>query len=388
MHSYASMRDELIKIAADQEEGSFWSKYLLPIGAAGLAGLGTYAALRKFRPSKVKELRALHEQAKNTGFEVATSPEQGRGLRSILFGARDVPAVSDAARKSTVLRHTGGRATTEGTASINTGVLPDALDDKYTFSRIMSGGTGGAEGMKGAIPDTELLGHKLQQMAPEELAKAYPSGFVIKPRTGSMSKAENLLTEATDLKDPRMAQALRSPNEFIIQEKIPIQNEFRVHMVNNVPFAAMNRELPQGRIRDLWNKYMGGGGGAFVPVMGKDRQQLMDFARQSTKHIGDTAEGNILGKSENLHHALDIARLPDGSFKVIESNPTPGTLMNPIISRKLQQQVTGRVPKDVAALGGGGAALGAGGATYGAMNALEKPEGSSTHKGLVRNAAK
>lgn len=365
------------KMAAkkDEDEKPSLLRRAAPVGAAAaLAGLGTYGALRKFRPSAIPELRALQEKAKDKAFEVATSAPQGRGLRSMLFGAKDIPSnlrdtVGGVARPgATVLQHTGNQATTHGAVTINAGVLPGALDDKHTFSQVMQHGTGGGAGLEGAIPKTDLLKQRLREVPHEHLSKAYPTGYVIKPRTGSMSKAENLLTEATPADDPRLREALRNPGEFIIQEKIPIQKEFRVHLVNNVPFTASHRELPHEGLRSLWNKHMGGGGGAFVPVMGEERQRLMDFARNSTKHIGQTEGGNLMGQSEHLHHALDIARLPDGSFKVIESNPTPGTLMNPIVSRKLQHMVTGRVPKDVAALGGLGAAAGTGLAAHAIMN--------------------
>lgn len=374
------------KMAAkkDEDEKPSLLRRAAPVGAAAaLAGLGTYGALRKFRPSAIPELRALQEKAKDKAFEVATSAPQGRGLRSMLFGAKDIPSnlrdtVGGVARPgATVLQHTGNQATTHGAVTINAGVLPGALDDKHTFSQVMQHGTGGGAGLEGAIPKTDLLKQRLREVPHEHLSKAYPTGYVIKPRTGSMSKAENLLTEATPADDPRLREALRNPGEFIIQEKIPIQKEFRVHLVNNVPFTASHRELPHEGLRSLWNKHMGGGGGAFVPVMGEERQRLMDFARNSTKHIGQTEGGNLMGQSEHLHHALDIARLPDGSFKVIESNPTPGTLMNPIVSRKLQHMVTGRVPKDVAALGGLGAAAGTGLAARAIMNRDQEKTGEA-----------
>ena len=140
-------------------------------------------------------------------------------------------------------------------------------------------------------------------------------------------------------------------------------------MVNNVPFTATHRQMPNSVLRNLWNRVAGGGGGAFVPVAGDERTRLMQFARDATKHIGETPKGtNILGDVENVHHALDIARLPDGTFKVIESNPTPGTLMNPLTARKLQKQVTGRWGNDVAAavgLGAGATTLGGGALAYG-----------------------
>ena len=69
----------------------------------------------------------------------------------------------------------------------------------------------------------------------------------------------------------------------------------------------------------------------------------------------------------SLHSAYDVAKLKDGTYKLIESNPTPGTLMNPIVNRKLNRMVTGRWGKEVAALGG----IGAGAATLGGAKLLD-----------------
>lgn len=366
----------------EEEKPSLLRRLATPALAAA-AGVGTYAAMRKFRPSAVPELRALQEQAKDKTFEVATSNPHGRGLRSMLFGAQDIPhrpngpQVPGVSRpNSTVLSHTPDTAAPQGAVNINNGQLPGALDDKYLFSRLMTEGTGGAQGPAGSTPRTSLLRDMLERSRdPSKLRESFGSDFVIKPRTGSMSKAENLITHKTDPNDPRLREAMRNPGEFIIQEHIPIQEEFRVHTVNNVPFTASHRQMPHEGLRGLWNKYMGGGGGAFVPAMGEERDKLMNFVRDSTKHLGDTGDGgNLLGRSENLHHALDVAKLPDGSFKLIESNPTPGTLMNPIVSRKLQHAVTGRVPKDVAAGAGLLAAGAAGVGTNALLNQDEEKE--------------
>lgn len=374
------MKQPLNKVA-EETEPSLLQRYGAP--ALGLAaGLGTYTLARKFRPSMDPRLRALQEQAKNKKFEVATSYPAGRGLRSWLFGARDIPHRSDikdpafqAQRpNSTILHHTPNKGDTSGGVNINTGVLPDYLDDKHTFHQLMTQGTGGGTGLEGAVPETQLLRDVLRKYQGNyaKLQKDIGHDYVIKPRTGSMSKAENLLTRTTDIRTPRLQQAIQNPSEFILQQKIPIEKEYRVHMINGVPFTAAHRQIPHEGLRRVWDKSMGGGGGAFVPVMGDERKRLMQFAEKATHHLGKTPTGtNILGQSENLHHALDVAKLQGGGYKVIESNPTPGTLMNPVTSHKLQQMVTGRIPKDIAALG----ALGVGGATsLGARKLLNTKE--------------
>jgi len=325
-----------------------------------LAAAGTYTALRKFRPSANPALAALQNKARNSTFQVATAPDTGRGIRSLLFGAKDVSPRRSGNPGTLVLNHSPSQMASSA-ASINTGQLPEALDDKWIFHQLMTQGTGGGGGLPGSVPNTHRLDRALREVGgdPSKLTRLMgDQGYVIKPRTGSMSKADTLLSHTTDPRDPRLRQALQNPENFILQEKLPISNEFRVHTLNNEPLTASHRQIPHKGLRSVWDKYMGGGGGAFVPVVGDNRRKLMDFARESTKHLGVTPEGNnILGDAEHLHHALDIAQLPDGSFKLIESNPVPGTFMNPLVNRRVQQAATGRVPRDVAAL----AALGVGG---------------------------
>lgn len=379
----AALKKHLHKKKREREEGEkkagLEKQAIFPLLAgAGIAG-GAYKALRRFRPSNVPELAALQRQAQDKNFQVATSAEKGRGVRSALFGARDVPhqplaGEAELHPEKTILHHTPSAGSRRGGVNVNAGVLPEALDDKWLFHQLMSQGTGGPAGLEGAVANTHRLDRALREVGgdPRKLIRLMgEQGYVIKPRTGSMSKAENLLTHETDVNAPRMRAALQNPENFIIQEKLPISREFRVHMVNNVPVTAAHRQLPHEGLRKVWDKHMGGGGGAFVPVLGSERDRLMQFARDATKHLGVTPEGNnILGDTENLHHALDIAQLPDGSFKLIESNPTPGTFMNPVVNRKVQQAITGRLPSDVAALG----ALGLGGLGALGTRALLRPK--------------
>ena len=385
-----------VRAKKDSDESSTLDtvKKVAPWLLAAGTGLGAYKYLRNANMSPHPELARLQQQAKDKTFEVATTRPLGRKIRSALFGARDIPHVPPTPQIGTtstpsvgerpgaaILHHTGGSPSrVTGDVNINAGVLPDAMDDKYLFSRLMgpSGTSGGlAPGMPGAIPDTQLLRDVLQQHKGdlEAVKRQFPGGYVIKPRTGSMSKAESLLTHETPHEDPRLRRALENPAAHIIQEKMPIQREFRVHMVNNVPVTATHRQIPNENVRQFWDNHMGGGGGAFVPVMGKTRKDLQEFARNATRHLGVNPVGkNVLGDAENLHHALDIAQLPDGSFKVIESNPTPGTFMNPITARKVQRAITGRWDPGTATLGG----LAAGSAALGGAKALMGPDDDQT----------
>lgn len=380
-----SILGDYMKLAAGEEPAEPEKPSLLrraaPYVGGALAAAGTYAAARKFRGSANPALRALQEKAKNTRFEIATDRPDGRGQRTALFGARDIPSRPDKGTDpaafqgnragATVLNHSGAsKSKATGDVNINNGQLPGLLDDKWMFHQLQTQGTGGGAGMEGAVPRTHLLDELVRKHKGnfDKVKGEFPSNFVIKPRSGSMSKAENLITNATTMDDPRLRRAIQNPKEHIIQEMIPIESEHRVHMLNNEPFTATHRQIPHAGLRKVWDKYMGGGGGAFVPVMGEERQKLMDFARQSQAHIGKTPDGSqIQGQSENMHHALDIAKLRDGSYKLIESNPTPGTLMNPMVARGLQRAATGRMPVDVSAGMAGAAGLGT---AYGASKVL------------------
>lgn len=361
-----------VKVAAARKKKDKKTGISMPAALAlGLgAGGAAYAGLRRFSPSAIPELAALQNKAKDLRFQMATSNNKGRTLRSILLGAPDVEPLAKNAPDSAVLHHTWGKGPGVGGVDINKGVLPEALDDKWSFHQVMTQGTGGPAGPKNIVPHTRLLHDALGEVRGDRAAlnKMFPEGYVIKPRSGAMSKAEALLTHETDPNDRRLREALANPKAFIIQEKLPIDQEYRVHTVNNVPLTAAYRQFPNETLRALWNKHTGDGGGAFFPVLGGERKELMDFVRNATQHVGVGPEGNMLGVSENLHHGLDVVRLRDGSFRVLESNPQPGTFMNPIVSRRVQQAVTGRVPKDVAALGALGAGSAAALGAYGLSN--------------------
>lgn len=134
--------------------------------------------------------------------------------------------------------------------------------------------------------------------------------------------------------------------------------------------ALTYRRMPEGVVRDAWNAVSerlgaGEGGFAHLPVAGDKRRQLQDFVRQSLEGLH---EKGPVGKTEHLHQALDVAELPDGTFKLIESNPVPGTMMNPIVSRKMRNLATGRRGLPEALAGG----LGAGGATGGATLGVQE----------------
>jgi len=337
------------------------------LAAAGTGALG-YGLLRhkSFAPLGT-QLRSLQEASKGKPFRIATSGKTtpfGKKIQELIFGS---PVISTGDKvKGTVLHHTaspkGG-----GDIDINSGNIVDALFDKLTFDKVMRTGVGTGPGMASALPNTMRLDEALKRVGgdPKRLKEIFPD-FMLKARNESMGRG---IFKSLD--DPGVNEAIQNPSQFIFQEKIPIKNEYRVHTLDNEPFTATHRFMPNKILRDMWNRVAGGGGGAFVPLMGKRRRELHDFIRKSTAHLKPADGKSLSDVGESMHVAWDVAELPDGTFKLIEANPIPGTLMNPIVGRKLRRQVMGNWSRPISALGGA---------------ALAAPTGLLTNEALKRFA--
>ncbi len=348
-------------------EESTFQKYKPYIAGAGglLAGAATYKGLRRFNPSMNKGLSTLQNAMKDK--KLAIQVNNASKLHTPIFGAKTVDRTTKNLGKDYgVLNHsTSTQAIPSGGPAINTD-LANAMDNKVTFDKIMNQGVGygPSQVANPTAKNTDYLHGALKDVGGDinRLKKKYPE-FIMKPATGSLGQVENLVTSADH---PVFQKALRDEGmarNMLIQEKLPIDKEFRVHTLNGVPFSTMNRRIENPTLRKAWEKLTGSsGGGAFIPAIGKERQALNQFVSDAHKHIQPAFE-----QGHNLHSAYDVAKLKDGTYRMIESNPTPGTLMNPIINRKLQRMATGRWGKDVAALG----ALGTGAATTGAIANLE-----------------
>lgn len=343
----------------------------LAAGGLALGGLGGYKLLRRQRLSDMPALRSLQEAIGDKGFEVAThqptGSRAGRAMRRFLYGAPDVSdAVHAAGRAGTkyktdkaVLQHgvPGSSMPVEGAVNLNDPSLAGAMSNKKTFSDIMKQVQEKTD--RTFIPNTEGMGDVLKAFEnnPERMSRhlkdALPEGWIIKPTDESLGSLESFVSESTDFADPRWRQIMQNPESFILQEKVPIQQEYRVHTINGVPFTATHRRLPPGRVRDMWNAVskkigIGEGGFAHLPAMGKTRKDLMQFVTDANLPLQEAY------KDAPLHQAFDVAQLSDGTFRLIESNPTPGTFNNPLTSRKLQEMATGRMHKDKAMLGAAG----------------------------------
>jgi hypothetical protein len=243
--------------------------------------------------------------------------------------------------------------------------LTGAMADKATFGDVFKQVREHLDDGTAVIPETEKMQDVLKAFNGDvnalqnHLAKNLPEGWLIKPVDESLGDVASFVSNKTDLKDSRWQDIAKNPNRFILQQKIPIKNEYRVHTVQGVPFASTHRRLPEGKIRDAWNRMssslgIGEGGFAHMPVTGDRRQALEDFVSKVNKPLTSHYD------NAPLHQAFDVAELPDGTFRLIESNPTPGTFNNPLISRKLQESVTGRMHQDKALLGAAGLGTGLG----------------------------
>jgi len=348
-------------------EESTFQKYKPYIAGAGglLAGAAAYKGLRRFNPSANKGLATLQNAMKDK--KLAIQVDKASKLHTPIFGAKTVDRTTkDLGKDYGVLNHsTSTRAIPSGGPAINTD-LANALDNKVTFDKIMNQGVGfgPSQVANPTAKNTDYLHGALKDVGGDinRLKAKYPE-FIMKPATGSLGQVENLVT-STD--HPMFQKALKDEGmarNMLIQEKLPIDKEFRVHTLNGVPFSSMNRRIENSTLRKAWEKLTGSsGGGAFIPTIGKERQALNQFVSDAHKHIQPAFE-----QGHNLHSAYDVAKLKDGTYRMIESNPTPGTLMNPIINRKLQRMATGRWGKDVATLG----ALSAGAATSAGIANLE-----------------
>lgn len=318
-----------------------------PYALGSAAALGTYALMRRFKAHKNPALAALQHEMK--GKDLVYQVDSRSKADKLFFGKDTVSIPYPLKKGKGVLNTSSNPTTAKADVTIN-GDFATELNDKLKFDRIM--------GVKPNVTakDTAILDNVLRRNGNDfkKLDELYPNGFIVKPRSGSMGKVEDLITSSSDPKLTGMSRAQKT--RHIIQEKLPIDEEFRVHVVNGVPFTASQRRIKNETLRKIWNKVTGSeGGGAFVPVTGKTRKDMMKFVEDSHSHLADTFKSG-----NHTHVAYDVAKLKDGTFRLIEANPSPGTIRNPIIARKLNRMITGKWDKDVSAVAGLGVGTGVG----------------------------
>jgi hypothetical protein len=415
-----------------KRRGLGWRVPLAAGGAAAAgaipAGLA-YMLMRRFRPAVEPGLRALQEAAGGRPLAIAheMTPERaalwsrgwgeygrdvlrtalkdrgnlGKTVKSLPMGRNliSVPrrgtseltpeALAETAKqmkgKVVVPRYPGAVMDAEGAINLNQGVTKRIMDDKWRLYQALAGKPiegelgqtaegallGGGQGVKHLLPDTKLLSEALESVGgdPEKLKTLFESsGYVIKPRWGSMGRLEKFVQDITPVGKPQFQEVLKTPEKFIIQEKLPAGfKEFRVHTLADKPVTATHRWLPEN-LQSVWEGLSGSkGGGAFFPVMNPlTRRGLKDTAREASKRLQPEG-GRMAAGLPETHYAWDIAKLPKGGgYRIIEPNAYPGTLRSPLVVNKLESALAGKTPRFVAAPAAAGLGLAGAGAAAGA----------------------
>ena len=379
----------MIRVAAaqplEQAPDNTLAKGLAASGVALGAWLGGYKYLRRFRGSADPALRGLQEKLKDTGVEFVTTRPEGRAetfARRLFTGMRDrSPDVASAAATGHtiqsprgVLHHTAGAPLPiNGSVNINAPNSPvHMFDDKAGFAKLHQHGV--PENTIAKTRRFDDLAHTSWDDSRSRLDEEFgPGGWLLKPRAGSLSSVEDFPTAQWDAAHPTVQDALKSPHNYIAQQKLDIADEFRVHTVNGVPLTAASRRAPEGRLRDLWNKLTTEPGQKPGNLSGgrisdDEKQRVYDFVYASQAKFRN--DPDFFNKTP-MHIGFDVAKLRDGTYRLIEANPTPGTLGDPRVSRAVTQGMTGRKHQDIAAAQALGGGLAAGGLTYGGLSALD-----------------
>jgi hypothetical protein len=329
----------------EEEESSSALALLASLGI----GAGAYALTRKFRPSSLPKLRELQEAAEAGGAsgyvpKIGFGPVKEKIFEGALSGIFGMPMNKKTAVKFNVLQDPD--TAIKAKQVINPHNIVDELSGKASFAKTA----------QEFMPKSRTLKEALREAgSPEKLKKAMGGDYLIKPEYGSLEKITDFATHADVLgKSAKAKAAIKSPDKFMIQQKLPSSMEYRVHMLDGQPYGISERFLP-----DKLNEITKGRGGGLIPVFNRTkRQQLSEFVQNMSAR---TKWGN-LPEGQHSHMAFDILETPQG-FKIVDANPSPATMINPINSRQLNRLMTGRWGKDVSGLAG----LGAGGLTYGAL---------------------
>ena len=357
------------------------------MGGAAVAGGLAYAAMRKFSPSGAPALRALQEKTKNMRVAVGTqSPEMLANRHGkMLYGADIVPATqSEAATRKIPFRDSMANTVLEnnsdsvpeisGALHIDAGPIRELFDDKQKYINHMAKVRVGGQSV---VPRSENLKDALARHKGDwsKLRQEYPT-HVIKP---SVDSGGDTMKDFVSDHTPESASKIKDIKSraraggHVIQERLPIDKEYRVHLLNNVPYAVSKRfqKLP-GPLEKIRLAVDGNAeGSSIIPVFGKERKAVMDFAGEASKNLGGKAVGNTL----NFHQGMDVARLQDGTHRIIESNTGYlGTMGNPVHVRQYHHELTGRWDKGVSSGAAAIAAVGGAGVTAGVEHAVEKSD--------------
>jgi hypothetical protein len=319
----------------------------LPEAAGILAALGTYGAMRKFSPSASARLRRVQEAAQD-GVSVA-SPRPSKKTK-FEWG---VDEVSEHGRGPVVLSENIGAGAKGSKVTINSDDVHLKVADKGRFGALMN------KVAPDAIPKTQYLDEAIGNPAIRKLFKDKKT--YVKSRFDSRAADQASEGVFPSLEEAK-AMELDRPRDFIVQEKLPVIDEFRVHYIAGEPFGIYKRWLPDAVANPIRKLYSAMGkdfaGGGFWPVAKQERASIEKFMRESLDPLSARFK-----EGDELFAGFDVIKTPQG-YKIVDQNTSPATIGNPLVSRKLQRLLTGRWGKDVSMAG----AIGAGGVASGVAN--------------------
>jgi hypothetical protein len=328
-----------MKMTRNENENS-WSDYI-PEAAGALAALGTYGALRRFSPHLSPRLRKIQEASRDSGVSVAFPLTKERDR--LAWG---VDKISEMGEGPVILNGNIGRGAKGGRVTINSDDVHQQVADKGRFGDVMK------ELSPDAIPRTENFDEVMRNPKLARLFKDQKT--YVKSRFDSRA-ADQASDDVFPSLDEAKAMELDRPKDYIVQQKLPVQDEFRAHYIAGQPFGIYKRWLPESVAAPIRKLYGAFGkdfaGGGFWPAAKADREALDKFMRESLDPLTKKFK-----EGDELFGGFDVIKTPEG-FKIVDANTVPATIENPLVSRKLYKLMTGRWGKDVAAAG----AIGAGG---------------------------
>jgi hypothetical protein len=308
--------------------------------AAVAAGALTYRHLRAFSPSATPALRLLQKKINNGGLSSLFSRKYSP-LGKLSDAALSFAYGSPVNKKGTkVVIASYGKRPNSWKHRINGPNVTSMLGDKFNFSRHMP---------KHSIPKTMRLDEALNKTggSARGLKRLFgKDGYVIKKIASSNTKLSMFPNEKTfKVSNPKMAAIAKKADKYIIQQRLKVNGEFRVHFVNGEPFAIHHR----------WDKGIGKLNPFNSPVLD---QKKVEALKKFTKENFPKLPGVKMGRNQSVMGAFDIAETEKG-FKFLEANTRPQTHWDPFISRAFHRQLHGRWGRDVAAGAGAGVTAGA-----------------------------
>jgi len=310
------------------------------LGGVTLAAIA--AAILRRKPPLIKDIRKVAVIHGRT--EYATD-KWYQAIMSAWMGMKSIPPVTPGAKPPKLLKtaaliytpHPGATAV-KAEKIIGHREMMKLISDKFEFSFLFH-----------KHPEYHLdtyLASNFKNV--DEMRNYFASvgkSFILKPRFGSLGTLKDFPNGEWSNKAIEKYIKSYGADDVVVQELVPVANEFRVHVVNGKVYAVMHRWGPPGGLGKVWREHIPFGHIVF-PVWRKG--DIVKFTEKAIQPWG-----------KNLHAGLDVIQLPDGSYKILEANPLPASFLHPYVSRKFHRAVTGVWTADIQALAVVGGAVGA-----------------------------